>query len=827
MRKTFLLCLSALLTFSGAHAQLFVSTYGAKNVLLEVGTGIWEGFCPDLFQDIEEKILPFYPNAIIAAWHGSDSLALTGDPFSVYLSGYPSGTVDRADFAGSSTLSMPFESYIAIQSTVSPRFDVDIAWSYDSSTRIMDIVVTGTPLMSLTGTWYMNALIIQDSISSAGAYGQHNYYTSSSLSCTGSPSWFATAGSIISPSTLFYHSEVVKKILAVGGSINGEPAFVNPSFGTAVAKHYTYTIPSGANPAHFSVIGMVLQHGTTGYAIENCATTKRLSVPAGISHISDSFVVHTMNPCGGGAFYIITNTYHPGLSVTSDYGDGTTDTHTILSAGYNGFTNNMHPYSTSGTYTIKHRLFNGSTPIDSVSYTLNISLCNVIPVMFYFDINGNCIKDPLEPFINQPTLTMVDSNGVSVDSIPATGGFYYTAYGNPGTVYTFSPISTTSGLSVTCPATGHISDTLRSGTLTLAPNNFGENCTTSGPSYDLQVFSSALAGPHAFFARIAVDNINCTPVVGTVSMTMNPRYDFSSSSPSPLSVSGGVVTWDVGMLSFASTSHAMITIECNRVGASYPDGDTVLTSYAIAPATGDANPSDNVSIIIDTVRAGFDPNYIEVKPSGYIPADTLLTYTIVFENTGHDTAFNIHVMDTLSGNVDISSLRLVMSTANMMFSKLKDASGHNIVKFDFPNINLPDSSHHGLCDAMLVFNIRTRPGLTGGATIFNRCGIYFDGNPVVMTNTVEDIIDGPSKVNTAQQTTLQVYPNPANDELNIKMGKDAYSSFTITNIMGQSMLQQRLITTLTKTDISTLPAGIYFITLKGENGTKVLKFLKQ
>ena len=73
---------------------------------------------------------------------------------------------------------------------------------------------------------------------------------------------------------------------------------------------------------------------------------------------------------------------------------------------------------------------------------------------------------------------------------------------------------------------------------------------------------------------------------------------------------------------------------------------------------------------------------------------------------------------------------------------------------------------------------------------------------------------------------VAVFPNPAINELTIKMDEGAYSSFTITNSLGQQMTHQSLSVAQTNVNVSNLPAGLYYITFRGANGTKVEKFVK-
>ena len=72
-----------------------------------------------------------------------------------------------------------------------------------------------------------------------------------------------------------------------------------------------------------------------------------------------------------------------------------------------------------------------------------------------------------------------------------------------------------------------------------------------------------------------------------------------------------------------------------------------------------------------------------------------------------------------------------------------------------------------------------------------------------------------------------VYPNPATDKINIKTDNGLYDSATITNILGQAVISQELHSAYTMIVISQLPAGLYYVALRGENDTKLMKFQKR
>jgi hypothetical protein len=315
-------------------------------------------------------------------------------------------------------------------------------------------------------------------------------------------------------------------------------------------------------------------------------------------------------------------------------------------------------------------------------------------------------------------------------------------YGVPGDVYTYTPIDIPYGQMFSCPIGTY---TVTSGVDFSATINLGISLDSS-IGYDLSVSSAALSVLMRTGIIIYAANETWMPQNATVTWYANPKYGiFESASLTPSSVVGNIVTWDLGLLPAFGIRDVAITAHMIR----HPDsttllpGDTVNSMVVISPNTGDIDSLNNVLIRCDTVRAAWDPNDIAVTPEGNVLNSTTLQYTIRFENTGNDTAHNIHVLDTLSDDLDPSSIEIIAASAAMDVHRYT-AGGHTVIKFDFPNIMLPDSSHHGLCHGMLVYKIKTRTGLPHGRTIPNRAGIYFDTNPVVLTNTVTNTILIPS-----------------------------------------------------------------------------------
>ncbi|MEI7803363.1 MAG: hypothetical protein WCI97_11990, partial [Bacteroidota bacterium] len=130
------------------------------------------------------------------------------------------------------------------------------------------------------------------------------------------------------------------------------------------------------------------------------------------------------------------------------------------------------------------------------------------------------------------------------------------------------------------------------------------------------------------------------------------------------------------------------------LGTSLLTKDTVAYASPISNWLSDYTPWNNVNYHTSTVVGSWDPNFKEVNPQGtgapgYITtSDSVLTYTIHFQNTGTYAAQKVVLIDTLDSDLKISSLKPIWSNHN--FKTTVTESG--IVTFTFDNINLPDSA---------------------------------------------------------------------------------------------------------------------------------------
>ncbi|MDG1333570.1 MAG: T9SS type A sorting domain-containing protein [Crocinitomicaceae bacterium] len=193
------------------------------------------------------------------------------------------------------------------------------------------------------------------------------------------------------------------------------------------------------------------------------------------------------------------------------------------------------------------------------------------------------------------------------------------------------------------------------------------------------------------------------------------------------------------------------------------DGDHDIGTQCL-PIIGSYDPNDK----------NFSPNAF--GPSNYIAPGTEMDYTIRFQNTGTDTAFTVVITDTISDLLDLSTFRLLGNLDPVVVDIIGDSIP--VLKFTFPQINLPDSATNLMGSQGFVrFELSPIPGLPLGTEVHNEANIYFDYNAPILTNdswyTIYDTIPTSGNVvleviEEDLETLFSVYPNPTNGDFMIK-----------------------------------------------------------
>jgi uncharacterized repeat protein (TIGR01451 family) len=360
--------------------------------------------------------------------------------------------------------------------------------------------------------------------------------------------------------------------------------------------------------------------------------------------------------------------------------------------------------------------------------TNNVSHCEVFPVIaghVFYDYNNNGVRDAGEIY-GKPNVRIRSSDESYTYS--DLSGFYNIGTNDLGTCT----------VTVTPPAFYDITPASATYTFsrfdTLVNNNFALQANTTIDSLTMSAIAVNWAARPGFSFPYFIRYEN----TGTTPLSPNIVFDYDETRLIYDSSSNALVNNNGSSLSL-STGNVLPGQQGNftayfRVNPSAIIGDT-LSAHASITANAVALTSDL------SVRIGgsFDPNDKQATPQlspSQVANGNYIDYTIRFQNTGTDTAFNVVISDTLSSDLQWGTLQMTASSHNCKVT-IKD----NIVFFEFLNILLPDSNiNEPLSHGFVSFKIKPQTTVAVNTTIPNSAAIYFDYNAPVITNTAGTLI---------------------------------------------------------------------------------------
>ncbi|MEN9415510.1 MAG: hypothetical protein RLZ62_1814 [Bacteroidota bacterium] len=223
----------------------------------------------------------------------------------------------------------------------------------------------------------------------------------------------------------------------------------------------------------------------------------------------------------------------------------------------------------------------------------------------------------------------------------------------------------------------------------------------------------------------------------------------------------------------------------------------------------------------------YDPNDKQGYPLGvtgehFIAPGQPIEYQIRFQNTGTDTAFNVVVRDTISGNMDITTFTAGASGHHYDYR----ITGDRVVEFIFPGIMLPDSNvNEPASHGFIRFSIKPLASLSEGAVVENRAAIYFDFNEPVLTNTTVHTYRTPGTFSSVETpagglAVVEVWPQPASESVSVLIhGVDsAEGRLDLYDMQGRNIQSVSFYGAGCRVDTGALPAGIYLLKIADKQG---------
>ena len=528
-------------------------------------------------------------------------------------------------------------------------------------------------------------------------------------------------------------------------------------------------------------------------------------------------------------------------TIITNWGNGSTVTNTATATNQLMVTSAATSYTNPGVYTIQSIMKGLGMANDTTFKYVTVDLCGNVTGTVYNDINNDCSQSMFMGEFGINNIPVYLTSGTnSYMSWSNSGGTY--AFNNvPAGTYTISVNGGITGYTTTCSASlPHLISV--TGTLTVY-NDFALNCmggfdiATTGISLWNGLFpgQTDMILPH-----VGLLNGSCNFVVpGQVKMILTPciQYIVSGSltnAPDVIipAVTGDTLVWNIADINnignFGYWNYAVSVTTCTNAVV----GDSACITMMVLPTNGDVNVSNNMFTRCFRIGVSYDPNYKEVTPKGYgtqgyIPATTNdLTYTLHFQNTGTAKATNIYLLDTISANLDLSTIEIISSSHSVQPYLLNGRT----MKFMFAYINLPDSTtdeehSHGY----VTYRIKPNAGLAPGTQIKNTCYIYFDYNVPVVTNTTLNTIEFVTSLNKlVTSNSCVVFPNPAKDKITVRLFATTTASIIVYDVLGNVIKEKT--TDQLQSDINTedLTSGIYFvkITQQGKSFTQKIVIQK-
>lgn len=444
----------------------------------------------------------------------------------------------------------------------------------------------------------------------------------------------------------------------------------------------------------------------------------------------------------------------------------------------------------------------------------------------YEDLNGNCQYDNGEPPMNHVMIhcsgygyRFTDGNGNYAFRVPAGD---YTITENILAFYPLAPCQQ-NGISVNVPNTSSGCEY----TVDFA--------NEINPIHDLHVVHMNASLPpipgHDYTLKTVIRNdgtiteSNITVgFAGDGQLLYNGSGPIAFSQQNPIdfpnwySITGGLGSINPGGSAIINTDYAVptnIPLETEVLFKDTAAHDSPMSTYLL-----DYSPWDNTNQIARTVIGSYDPNYVEVDPrglgvEGFIErTDSILDYTIHFQNTGSYYAQNIFILDTLDDHLDLLTFRPGYSD----YDYTVEISEDRVVRFNFDNIHLPWQAMTEYGSRGLVsYSIRQIEDLPIGTEINATAGIYFDYNEPVITNTTLNTIGENVSITEYNgfDDEMRIFPNPASNILNIQFSDNRIqpNSISVYDMMGRMVLEQPFTTRL---DVSNLSFGTYVVTILSE-----------
>ena len=431
------------------------------------------------------------------------------------------------------------------------------------------------------------------------------------------------------------------------------------------------------------------------------------------------------------------------------------------------------------------------------SANLQYSCTGLVTGTVFYDANANCIIDNGEQgiagvpvYVTNHSMTFEGLTNISGQySIPVTqAGGYKIVSGVSASSAILQYGNSACGYLEPCPATDTITFiTLRD---TFQHYNFG---FVGSSDFDLAInagWAPVDANHLKEYWILYANQAFITPDTNPATITFNydPNLTFQSGIPTPVNnIATHTLTWTVD--SFPSPTF----IWPKRVRAFFsvpgnlPVDYQLKNDFHIQPYAGDCDTANNSIYTEEIAGLPTAPVSKEVIPIGNLSVeDSVLTYTIHFQNNGSDSATVVKVTDSLSPYLDPSSIVNICSYP--LYNQFYIAPGV-VLTWIFNPATLPDSAVNPQGSAGFIsFTAKLKHGTGSGYFVKNQASVSINNNAPTFTNTTSNFIAFPVAVSDLPENLVRVrvFPNPFNQLTNVEVtGVTDKYDFELIDITGR------------------------------------------
>lgn len=324
-------------------------------------------------------------------------------------------------------------------------------------------------------------------------------------------------------------------------------------------------------------------------------------------------------------------------------------------------------------------------------------------------------------------------------------------------------------------------------------------------------------------------NTGCEVISGKIKMLPSDLTTLVSVQTPPDQTINDTLIWDFENLIPGENRQVNLVFEIAGV-QNLGDTITIPLQFVKENTNGSFTTIDS-SLFTSIINCAYDPNDKQTYPrrseitpydQNYTLMEERIDYTIRFQNTGTDTAFTVVIRDTLSSDLDWNTFQ-PLSASHPFETVLHDDGA---VEFYFRDILLVDSfANEPMSHGYVQFNTFTKNNLPNETSILNSASIYFDFNPPILTNTVDNLMVDMLPVFTSTNETvsskaLQIFPNPivVGETLNLMDLPDGKKQISVFNNLGQRIFFEKTDGKAYAIQSENWRAGVYFVLIENENG---------